>query len=75
MTNLEQLKHQYKDLSSRADFSRKMLDGVLNRIAITDDDIELNRLIDIIHKYIDDYIQLARQSHNAWTLYHNTLFR
>lgn len=59
----------YENKYSKSSFARDMLDGELNRIAITDDENELNRLLSIVHDNLDNYIKLARESNKAFNDY------
>lgn len=77
MTKLEQLKTEmdkeykkYKELKIKADNQRDMIDGSLNRIAISDNEEEVERQYNALITYsIKEYRKLSRESHKQWVIY------
>lgn len=62
------LLHQnYTTLYNKLENKRSMIDGTLNRIAVTDDEEqELPRLLESLKYEIRDYITIARETHDAF---------
>lgn len=77
MEKLEQLKikcnkefQKYKELKIKSDNQRDMIEGSLNRIAISDNEEEVERQYNALIQYsINQYRKLSRESHNQWIIY------
>lgn len=79
MTKLEQLKidmkqeyDKYKSLYRTLSNQKDMIDGCLNRIAISDDEQEVERYYNaLINHSINEYKDTARKTHRQWLVYNN----
>lgn len=61
---------KYRELSIKLSNIRDMIDGCLNRIAISDDEEEVLRYYNnLISFSIKDYKDHARITHNQWLVY------
>ena len=79
MTKLEELENEvqtlynkYYDLHNKKQNMKDTINGCLNRIAVSDDEVEVDRLYNtLISRYILEYKNIARECHNAWNEYHD----
>ena len=77
MTKLEQLKidlqneyDKYNTLYRTLTNQKDMIDGCLNRIAISDDEQEVERYYNaLINNSIKEYKDTARKTHQQWLAY------
>ena len=77
MTKLEQLKEKmqeeytkYKNLHIQLENKKDMINGCLNRIAVSDDENEVERMYQALLKYnIAEYKDIARKAHQQWLVY------
>lgn len=77
MTKLEQLKtdmrsefEKYKKLQNELNNRHDMIVGCLNRIAVSDDEKEVERYYnDLINRSIKEYKDKARECHKQWLVY------
>lgn len=49
-------------LENKKDEYRRLIDGALNRISITDDESERDTLVPAIEHYVQEYKKLSRES-------------
>lgn len=77
MTKLEQLKidmqNEYKkyiNLYVKLNNQKDTIDGMLNRIAVSDDEEEVERYYNaLINESIKEYKEKARECHRQWLVY------
>lgn len=62
-----QLYQKYNESQKDSDFQRGMIDGLLNRIAVSDNEDEVENAVKIlIENYIPKYKEKAREAHKAF---------
>ena len=77
MAKLEQLKEKmqeeytkYKNLHIQLGNKKDMINGSLNRIAISDSEEEVERLFNyLLSNSIKEYKDIAREAHQQWLVY------
>ena len=55
-----------RSLETQKDEYRRLIDGALNRISITDDESERDALVPSIEYYVQEYKKLSRESHRLF---------
>lgn len=75
MINKEQLDieyKKYKELYLKIKNQKDMIDGCLNRIAVSDNEKEVERYYNcLINHSIKEYKDNARKAHKQWIIYDN----
>jgi len=56
----------YTNIEREKRFIRETIDGLLNRISVTDDENERDRSKGYLDLYIDQYIEKSRAAHNLF---------
>ena len=69
---LKELYEKYESLHRTRVHKRDMIDGLLNRISISDDEEEVERHYKTLMNYsIPDYLKHSRITHKAFNEYHD----
>ena len=71
-----ELYQKYKEKSNEATGMRNLINGALNRIAISDSEEEVERVFKIlIEEHIPKYKQVAREAYYTFTEYNKQLIK
>lgn len=66
----------FKDLNNELSNKKDMIIGCLNRISVSDNEEEVERLYNTLINYsIKDYKNYARECHKQWVVYENLLYK